>query len=257
MRRSFVLTLVALATITFPRTGTAIERRVLIPLLANAEGPSGAYFVSDLAILNKGVEETVVTGIGLICPVPCPPTDPPQVTLAPGWVTAGFLPTGTPGRIVGVNSDSVAFNLRVRQYEELLFRPGVDIPVVPTTQFRTEPIHFFQVWNREGLRTRLRVYALEETSVRVRILREADNFLLSEEVVNLAAPRDAWEPAFGQTTSLPATISALRIEVSPSNPGIGIWARLSITSNANNEITIVTPKCGEITSGCSGLLARS
>lgn len=251
-------------------------QEVLVPLAPpNTFGANGSRWTYEFVILNAGVSPLV--GYDHRIPDDVPPPD-----FVPAWNSCLFPVCPGPINIIGpgaVYPHSLGLRDRDGQFGLLLFlrktsapafrsqlrikdvsrnaeSAGVELPVVPFTEFTSETIHLLNVPMDSRFRLTLRVYAPRRepaTKVRIKMLDQATQEVLSEQQLLLAQPPNPlpdFYPGFathadflqlGNFSILPQRYSGVRFEVTSASPGMPIWAFVSVTNNESQEFTIVTP----------------
>ncbi len=191
--------------------------------------------------------------------------------------TAGFsnFPAGGGDRVSGPPGQSIPrifwvererlpdfhFSLRVRDRSRQSQSAGVDIPVVRESEF-SDRVTLVDVPIDAAFRHSLRIYDPQtgDRTVRVRIFEflgvaarvEPGNPLVDITVTLKGHPPTngviwayAAEGAIHNLTAVfpvLATVSAVRIDIDPIDPGAKLWAFVTVTSNVTQEVTTVTPQ---------------
>ena len=177
-----------------------------------------------------------------------PGADAHQPALFPG-APMHSLHNGVIISVASNQASSFATELRIRDLSRQAESAGTEIPVVALEQFG----HFIRLLDvpaGPGTRVLLRIYGLPRSpaaaapAAEVRIQKE-DGTLILQSSIPLSAG-DCGDPQrcpdFAQVL-LPAgaTDERRRIDVSNDLSGERIWAFASITNNATQELTLVTP----------------
>ncbi|HLJ74591.1 MAG TPA: hypothetical protein VKU62_08410 [Thermoanaerobaculia bacterium] len=250
--------------------------KVLVPIVPSIFGPTpGAYGSLWTAVLvarnHSDTAVDVAAGGGCAIPEGCGTTHGPQTTFAP------YIATANPnaGLFVFISEpDAISFELRVQDLSRQAETWGTSIPVVRETDTFTTTLQLLDVTVDSKFRSALRVYAFElaplseEPKVRVRIYdmcgigvldAQCSDVPLVDAQLDLPFVDDRILPesamiadlvaAFPQVASVPAVITgsgparppAVRIEIDPINPGLRFWAFATVTNNATQHVTAITP----------------
>lgn len=153
---------------------------------------------------------------------------------------------------------SLSYSLRLR---ELSQQPNdfVELPVVHESELATGTTRFLDVPHTDASRVHLRIYGISSPSgagvVNVRFL--LGNVQVYQQLVALTPANGAallandtmfvTNPAYGEianaTSVRPFTgTDSLRIEVDPVTDGLRYWAFLSVTNNATQRVSLITPQ---------------
>jgi len=233
--------------------------RWLVPIFAKGETPGafGSRWVTELVGWNSspfaiGVYQT-------------PPATSPDPLTNPDWgaPTSTFRPQLTgPGTafVYAAGTGSLAFSLRVRDVTRQKESYGTAIPVVPESQaVAGAPILLNDIPRPAESRIMLRIYDFDGPTggkVDLKVLfddaRPDEQFAF--ETIDLpAGPQEEFPsiPGYVQVdlTSELATIDlpfvknakSLRVSVAPHGSNKRLWAFVTVTNNATQQITTVTP----------------
>jgi hypothetical protein len=259
LRQGFVL-----ITIVFAWTAAAQEvtTRVLLPFTWwELPGAHGTVWQTQTWIQNRGTSSAAVAPAACLGPILCgsgfsiDPTSPPSRFIAAATVTTGLL-----AHIRSLPGADVVFSSRIRDLSHASDSSGTEVPAIPEEEFAAGSLSLIDVPTIYGARTLLRVYALPEAAapreVEVRYYRIPDpgdevRLLLRTDRLRLDVPvRSDIQPrylaAYGQIAGiefLPELFfgESAWIEVVPLTPGLRIWALASVTNNATQQVTLVTP----------------
>jgi len=233
--------------------------RVLMPINIRSEvpGAAGSRWVTNAQIANTG-DEAVDAKWGLCGSLIDPPC-PPFVHLPAGGKTIPLLPDpafaiNTPGVFIYVPKyalSQVFANARVRDLSRQAEAAGTELPFVRVDDFQTSAM-LLGVPNDTRFRSTLRIYGAASAPMRARIriwALDADGEPLIDVMRDLAGfvtllpisfPQ---EPAYAEIPLEPFGLlgrgSSLRIQVSADQP---LWAFVSTTNNATQQVTLVTPQ---------------
>ena len=154
------------------------------------------------------------------------------------------------------------FSLNFRDRSRQAQSAGIDLPVVRESEF-ADRITLVNVPIHANFRHSLRIYDAQPAHrvVRVRISeflgqnqpRTEPTSALAETILTLKGEptfddviwTHAAEEAIHNLTSVYprlATVSALRIDIDPLEPGAKLWAFVAVTNNQTQEVTTVTPQ---------------
>jgi hypothetical protein len=237
-----------------PIAGQSVDR-YLIPIMSNpTEGAGGSLFVTELVLMNKGTVGIQLRSIREACQITCTPDSDTALPLDPGEARSYLEMEGTPGRFFYVASNDathVSGNLRVADVSRLRENLGTELPIVHESAFAPE-VYLVNVPAGTTARHTLRIYATEPTTVRVQYYPVLGSELIGEELVTLIRPAsgndadDRGRPFFAQIPEFPPLtgddrLHAYRVRLS-SETGEPLWAFVSITNNATQLITTVTPQ---------------
>jgi hypothetical protein len=237
--------------------------RVLLPLFTNeiVPGDQGSQWQTSLAIFNPTSNEYKFESCGEneICEAGPGSAD---LFIMPGE-TQTTLPSDKYSMSSGARGyvayfervDSVSegqplpIQLRARDLSRNAQSAGTEIPVVRESAFRTAKTHLLNIPVDNRFRSTLRIYemGLDHASFAVRVYNATSNVLVTETTATLATTRRGelrLEPGYFQTGNLvPSATSArtVRVEIEPLTPGSSFWAFISITNNATQEFTLITP----------------
>lgn len=148
----------------------------------------------------------------------------------------------------------VTFNLRVRDMSRQAETWGTEIPVVREKDyFRGRTLSLLNVPTDERFRQNLRVFDIfperGSKNVTIRMYDQATNQLLVEQVRSFVVdPRDPSIPGRIQINHLAGEYEALRgaerirIEIVPADPTLTFWAFVTVTNNATQHVTTISPQ---------------
>ncbi len=240
---------------------SAAEERFLVPAYTPVavNGAFGSRWITELQVLNTGPDAAQIENYILDC-VTCfvPATFPigravwaNQVQGWSGIADAVFL------LIKPEFADQFIFELRVRDTSRQAQGWGSSIPVVHESQATTGPLHLLSIPVEENYRQTVRVYGfdyLHGQRVRARIYGTTSDpmhpnpaqrdQLITEFTLPLQWTGTATQPAYAAFSlgAIPAVAghAMVRIEFQPEGE-YRIWALASVTNNATQEVTAITP----------------
>jgi hypothetical protein len=245
--------LACLLVVAAVRVDAVDFERVLIPVVAdNTPGAFGSRWQSELFGRNTGDTPVVVKlSPNEICVIPetCFPPGAPHSTFALPYPSA---PGGVFVLVERTGADRIRFNLRVYDAarDESFF--GVNLPAVRESDFSDAALHVVNVPADTRARATLRIYSSESrASVAVVRIRALDR--PSPKPVELVVQLNEQQsfssflyPAFGAIQDVAAVLprewvgARLDIEVEPE-PGIRVWAFVSLTNNISQAVSLVLP----------------
>jgi len=247
------------------------SERVLLPVWSNdiVSGAFGSLWKTELAIVNRGTDPVQIDGYDYGCTLatcaPTPPT-PAGVTFSP---ILQWVPTGVQGFFLYVARDrsrNVQFELRVRDLSRQQETWGAEVPVVREQDFRTSTFDLLDVPLTTGFRQTLRVYdvdpSLGPSQVRIQVFGTTHR-LTPFSTAAQAAPADPLlldisrdfryatsgsgvfnYPGYVELTDFgqsAAAFESARVEIQPVTTGHRYWAMVSVTNDATQHVTMITP----------------
>jgi hypothetical protein len=150
-------------------------------------------------------------------------------------------------------------SLRIADQNRRPVNQGTEIPIVREKDWLAKTVDLLDIPTDPAVRQTLRVYDPEATgiaSVRVTVypFYYADVEPLAEVVIELRGgdrtPEGKWYdfPDYAEIPDLVAafpqiaTEERLRVTVEPLTPGMRFWAFITITDNATQQVTVVSPQ---------------
>jgi hypothetical protein len=196
--------------------------RVLVPVVIDTAGAGGSSWRSELTVHNENGEELTFGGTTIA------PFSSAAVKLPPDSGSAGAFVL-MPRRL----ADNVSASLRVHDTTRDGDSWGVEVPIVPETQFRRSVI-LLSVPSDARYRTLLRVYgyAGHDTPLTVTFRNDTTGELLATRTL-------ATHSGYAQLPIDVASPAPMRVQVSADLSLI--WAFVSITNNATQQVTTITP----------------
>jgi hypothetical protein len=195
---------------------------LLVPIVIDAAGAGGTNWVSELVVHNENSEPLPIDGATV------PPLATSILRLNPSAGNAGaFLEV--PQRLAA----NVSASLRVHDTTRDGDSWGTDVPVVPETQFGRSLV-LAAVPTDARYRTLLRVYgyAGHDTAATVTFRDDASGDLLATRTLTT-------QSGYAQ---LPIDVTgAPRLRVQVTAASSLLWAFVSITNNATQQVTTITP----------------
>ena len=265
------LVLVTLSTFLMPLFVTAAPAydRVLVPIYLTepVAGANGSRWVTDFAVYNRGPESAQL----LSCSPACPGDLREDEEVAPGE-TQTFLPerrqsSAVPGRVVyfaplsddGVHgaaagdAENLTFALRVFDTSRSEMSAGTEIPVVRESSFRTSTTDLANIPVDPNFRVTLRLYEmnLDRADFLIMVYDHVRAKIHDYHLVRVttSAPQGElrFEPGYLILDKLrpfdtaSGSSSRVRIVIEPLSRGSAFWAFVSVTNNATQQVTLVTP----------------
>jgi hypothetical protein len=230
--------------------------RVLLPItVIGAPGAFGSVWASQGSQFRE-LDRSVLILPG--CEQPC---DNPNGPTARHTLPIDFLRTRageTIGSIMYIErafTDSVFLSLRLL---ETSTAQSVQLPVVRERSFFTSRFQILDVPNPgAGKRITLRVYGIDANvlgKVEVRVLAQGAEQLARDDVYDLTVVQRFYSTAAYTVPVRPPVVEVsyyspllnapglLRLEIEPLTPGMPIWAFVSVTDNATQRVSLLTPQ---------------
>ena len=250
----------------FTASSEANYQRILLPIYLEVKTPgsNGSLWQTDLWLRNHGTETVPIAPWPCPADEVCPAVFPLTKTLAPNEslhnLTPFFrLPPAIPGRVIFLGRNGAAdvdVQLRISDISRNVLDAGTELPVVRDEELKTSTAHLLNVPLDAAFRLTLRVYDVTPSPasfvVRVYEMREGvdASVLLVTNVVATSPETGEFRdlPSYGEIGDLSAQLPAgtapraLRIEVEPKTAGSRFWTFVSITNNATQHVTLVTPQ---------------
>jgi hypothetical protein len=229
--------------------------RLLVPICIAKEGRFGASWGCEMWVRNSA-DVPVVFSKGR-----------PHISLPSGGLAqieahaTQFYYEAPRGAIYNVekaHADQVHVSLRIADQNRRPVNQGTEIPVVREKDWLSKPVDLLDIPTDPAVRQTLRVYDPEATgmaSVRVTVypFYYVDVEPLAEVVIALRGGEilsGQWHrlPDYAEIPDLVAafpqiaTEERLRVTVEPLTPGMRFWAFITITDNATQQVTVVSPQ---------------
>ncbi|HYO76101.1 MAG TPA: hypothetical protein VE010_06520 [Thermoanaerobaculia bacterium] len=240
LRGTFLLLTCVLASATQAQYGDAFER-ILVPIsVSSVPGAYGTLWSTELWYRNNSPFPVAIQPLAVADAIPTIG----RTELLP----IGSFPAHAPGQILFVSrqgSEDVQFDLRLFNRADPWTTWGTKLPVVWEREFAAG-VHLINVPTGNDFRAALRIYGFPEDwapgeSAHVRIYSH-DEQLLAEARVSLHGV-----PRYGAILSLSDTFphirqkDRVRVHVE-SGRAAKLWAFVSVTSNATQFVSVVTPE---------------
>lgn len=251
-----MLKLAAALSISVALVAPAVRaEKILLPILSKpAPGALGSRWETEVRMVIASNEE-----VGVFPLVGCAPCELPRNVAfdPPLWFQQ---PNHPPGTIVYVDSsaaDSVFFSLRVRDISQAGNDRGTEIPVVRESELFTTSLQLPDVPLDPGFRQTLRIYDVDArpgAAVRLRVFGDGEQPLVDQAVPFAFSPahnpnlQQNVTPGYVQLNRLADAFPALaghdrvRVVIDPMTAGLRFWAFVTLTSDATQHLTLVTPQ---------------
>jgi hypothetical protein len=244
--------------------GQTSYEQLLVPVsVADLAGANGSVWTTELWAVNTG------QGAARITPLPCTlelATCSEDFVIPPDQsVRVQALGTpDNPGVILAFPrtlAPAVSFTLHVRDLSRQSESWGAELPVVRTTDFLTQSVSLTSIPAGPEYRQTLRLYATPETTgvveLRLRLYNVTGtaDVLLRETVAKLSGRSNPLPTQIGSPLSQTTVTEIfagglsgaerLRLTIEPIASPSGVvspyWALVSVTNNATQQVTTVTP----------------
>lgn len=248
---------------TYSRSRDAGYARVLLPVVTEATaGSGGSRWRTELWIHNRAPR--AVTIAPALCPDggACPAVYPLTFTVPAGDSLKDPRIQQTsdrnPGVVLYVQNDAQMLEWQLRLFDEssVDIVGGAELPVIREEDFHRTTLDLLNIPTDGRYRQTLRIYDLTASGtgafdVRFYSLRDGEDELLRTERIRTSADATAEfrsEPGYAQVLRLSDTYPNLRnrgpirIEISPVEPGARFWAFVSVTNDASQAVTIISPQ---------------
>jgi hypothetical protein len=247
--------------------------RILLPIAIRGEVPGalGSRWTTRVAIVTTGTQDVDILGYqwapdGCVFLCAEPPLTTAGLTFQPS-VDPGQSTQGAILRVDPSHAADVSIALRIQDVSRQSETWGTEIPIVRERDLLQRPFQLLDIPLTAGFRGMLRLYdvdARQSSTVRLRFygfnpairtpfspLGPAPllDSLLLDRVITLQVERRPGTPLFdlgyaqlslGDIAELQGS-ERIRIEVTPITQGLRLWGFVSITNNATQHVTIVSP----------------
>lgn len=236
-------------------------QRLLIPVADSfVPGAGGAQWTTELSALILADERPEFAPhpcelIGITCYFGHPPLR--RQINAYEYLVLDGQPTGQYFYVRPQDAAKFRFNARIRDAARIEQTAGAEMPIVRDSAFRGDTIALLNIPVAPQYRHTLRIYdadARHDAPVAIRIYSGSETEPRATVVRTLAVQRRQTttsallptHPAYAQAelaqlASL-AGLESLRVEIEPLDPGVRLWAFVSIVNNATHHVTVVTPQ---------------
>ena len=223
----------------------SIFERVLFPLLTEVPGLNNSLWRTEATISNP--LPAYVENYNEILPFLC--IDYPcGERLAPGELVkfeGGDYPAGVALLAPWAESAKLSFGLRGRDVSRAAAGYGTEIPVVRESEMFHEAMTMLEVPLQAGYRSKLRIYAFDShyqggSGAVVRIFRADGTFMTrSVEMDRDCTGRECHATPWYGELDLPSDLG--RADVYVKVDAELAWSFISVTNNATQQVTLVTP----------------
>lgn len=242
-------------TFTYDDDDEASFERLLLPVYTlPVKGAFGSEFRTELRATLANGDRAEIYGLARQCVFLCieQPGDPHVLTKdSPDLDDRQIEPDGKPGQFVYVpreQSGRVAMNLRVFDTSRSAENFGTEIPIVREREFAdVRPLVLVGIPTDPRFRNTLRIYSagdggfvsltIQGTGVRV------------QHTLRLPAQSDTDHPGYIEFSNFPQNAGVVRVTIdgsslnrTPPLPNVNYWAFVSVTNNATQHITTITPQ---------------
>jgi hypothetical protein len=239
------LCVAAVFTVAFTQAATAqdltVFQRVLVPIsVGKVPGAYGSVWSTELWSRNNSTRPVAIFPLAVSDWVP--------VIGRTEFLPIGNMPASAPGQILYMSrdgGDEVQFDLRLFNRAAPEASWGTKLPVVREGEF-AGVVSLINVPAGAQFRSALRIYGLPDESltgetVLVQIYSYDERLLASTEMAFEGTPRYAVILSLAEAFPEIRQVDRLRIHIESRSGRSKVWAFVSVTSNATQEIALVTP----------------
>jgi len=220
----------------------AVFERVLVPVsVVDVPGAYGTLWSTELWYRNNSNKPVAVFPLAVSDTVPTIG----RTTRLP----IGAFPADAPGQILFVSrdgGDDVQFDLRLFNRNDPAASWGTKLPVVREREL-ADDVQLINVPTAPAYRSTLRIYGVPDAvagtdSVRVRIYSNDEELLADAEVELRGWPRYAAIASLADRFPQIRNAERVRVHIEAQSVSAKIWAFVSVTSNATQQVSVVTPE---------------
>jgi hypothetical protein len=220
----------------------AVFERVLVPVsVVDVPGAYGTLWSTELWYRNNSNKPVAVFPLAVSDTVPTIG----RTTRLP----IGAFPADAPGQILFVSRDGgdhVQFDLRLFNRNDPAASWGTKLPVVREREL-ADDVQLINVPTAPAYRSTLRIYGVPDAvagtdSVRVRIYSNGEELLADTEVELRGWPRYAAIASLADRFPQIRNAERVRLHIEAQSVSAKIWAFVSVTSNATQQVSVVTPE---------------
>jgi len=210
---------------TFQTPAIGESLRFLLPIASNTTGALNTTWRTDVSVTNENAIPVTIAGSTV-----------QPLTTKPLLLSSLTQFIDIPREL----SDGVTISVRVHDATHDGDNLGVDIPVVPPSQFR-KAVVLAALPSDSRYRMLLRIYGYGGPGFAVIRIRDADTGVLLDQMI---AELTGVSPSYAQIPlSMSAAVRMVEITTAErSDPPI--WAFVSVTNNITQQVTLVTPRVG-------------
>ena len=236
---------------------------LLLPLIFSGPGALGSDWVTEATAYNdSGVAITPLNREAVTtCPANVSPCPAPAFA-AGAWDDFHYGASYPSGLILWIPRTQAAdlhFALHARDQSRATENAGTEIPVIREEELSGQEVHLLNIPVRQGFRQMLRVYDLglgTRSTVYVSMYSRT-NELLGSVTLALTSPDESCFGNFSSCTPTrpryaaladflpqipPPGIDSVRLVITALDPGARLWAFVSVTNNATQMFTTITPQ---------------
>jgi hypothetical protein len=213
--------------------------RLLVPIsVHDAPGAYGTLWATELWCRNNSTHTVGIFPLALS-----------DFALAPRWTEVlriATLPPAAPGLFLYVDRDDVddlQFDLRLFNEADPAASWGTKLPVVREREF-AGTVNLINVPTASDFRSTLRVYGWTPTDQPVTVRIYSNNEVLLATAALSLQGMVPYAAILSLADTFPAIrkVDRVRVEVTSPNSETKLWAFVSVTSNATQNIGLVTPE---------------
>jgi hypothetical protein len=151
-----------------------------------------------------------------------------------------------PGEIlVADDPEGLFMNLRARDESRTAASMGVEIPIIPESEFSTLPLTLLNIPGNARFRQTLRIYtmSMRPSQFRVRLFGEHTTPIGEQTVTLTVGDELLYKPSGAQIdlrSSVPQLDERYYAVIEPLDT-VAFWTFISVTNNETQEVTIITP----------------
>lgn len=248
MRSTLLVRTLFAALLAIGIAGTAaaqdatVFERVLVPIsVVDVPGAYGTLWSTELWYRNHSNKPVAVFPLAVTDTVPTIG----RTTRLP----IGSFPPEAPGQILFVSRDGgadVQFDLRLFNRADPAASWGTKLPVVREREL-ADVVHLINVPTASAYRSTLRIYGVPDAvagtdSVRVRIYSNSEELLADTDVELRGWPRYAAIASLVDRFPQIRNAERVRVHIEAQSVSAKIWAFVSVTSNATQQVSVVSPE---------------
>jgi hypothetical protein len=237
--------------------------KVLLPVVIQSP-VAGAYhslWATRFTISNPSNTSFFVVGYDAECPITCVGDGYilPHTTFAPMSFETDPSAPGILLRVETSGVDKLGYELRVQDLSRDAETWGTEIPIVKESHALTSVSELLDVPLDPRFRDMLRMYDFDPAaghSVLVRYIAvdpnsrstwNTNSTVLAEKTYFFSVPDRVGVPGYVAVPDIANTpelsgYSRLRVEVTPLTSALRYWAFVSVTNNATQHVTLITPQ---------------
>ena len=218
-----------------------LYERVLVPVsVALVPGAYGSLWTTEMWYRNNSDRLVAIFPVAISDWAPLiRQTDRLRIFTFPAHAPGQFLYVSRDG------ADEVQFDLRLFNDADPRAAWGTKLPVVREQEFAPE-VSLINVPTGPNFRSALRIYALPEAEpvdehVRVRIYTPEERLLVDTVLRLQGLPKYAQILSLADTFPEIRNVERVRVHVEANAGEAKLWAFVSVTANATQQVSLVTP----------------